>query len=98
MSLATVAIEEGPSGPRKIVFEASVKAAGRIGLAINATEEAAPLTVALFDLGAARVESSIYLPSTLAPDFVLDLISQAANGEELPSLRLDPVESQRVSL
>ena len=72
MSLATVAIEEGPpSGPRKIVFEASVKAAERIALALDAEEETAPLTVALFDLGAARVESSIYLPSTLAPDFVL---------------------------
>ncbi len=94
MSLATVAIEEAPSGPRKIVFEASVKAAERIALALDAEEETAPLTVALFDLGAARVESSIYLPSTLAPDFVLDLISQAANGEELASLRVEPVENQ----
>ena len=94
MSVATVAIEEAPSGPRKIVFEASVKAAERIALALDAEEETAPLTVALFDLGAARVESSIYLPSTLAPDFVLDLISQAANGEELASLRVEPVENQ----
>jgi ribosomal protein L11 methyltransferase len=94
MSLATVAIEEAPSVPRKIVFQVSVKAAERIALALDAEEKTAPLTVALFDLGGARVESSIYLPSTLTPDFVLDLISQAANGEELASLRVEKLEEQ----
>ena len=94
MSLATLAIEEAPSVPRKIVFEASVKAAERIALALDEEEETAPLTVALFDLGAARVESSIYLPANLPPGFVLDLISHAANGEELASLRVEKLEEQ----
>ncbi len=89
MSLATLAIEEAPGGPRRIVFEVSVKAAERIALALDEEEETAPLTVALFDLGGARVESSIYLPANLPPDFVLDLIGRAANGEELASLRVE---------
>jgi ribosomal protein L11 methyltransferase len=93
MSLATLAIEETPSA-RKIVFEVSVKAAERIALALDAEEKTAPLTVALFDLGAARVESSIYLPANLPPDFVLSLISRAANGEELASLRVESLEDQ----
>jgi ribosomal protein L11 methyltransferase len=94
MSLANLAIVEAPSVPRKIVFEVSVKAAERIALALDAEEETAPLTVALFDLGGARVESSIYLPASLAPDFVLDLINQAADGEELASLRVEKLEDQ----
>jgi ribosomal protein L11 methyltransferase len=94
VSLATVAIEEEPRVPQRIVFEASVKTAERIALALDEEEETAPLTVALFDLGVARVESSIYLPSTLSPEFVLALIGQAANGEELGSLRVEPLEEQ----
>lgn len=94
MSLATLAIEEAPGAPRRIVFEVSVKAAERIALALDEAEETAPLTVALFDLGGARVESSIYLPASLPPDFVLDLIGRAANGEELASLRVETLEEQ----
>jgi ribosomal protein L11 methyltransferase len=94
MSLANLAIEEAPGGPRRIVFEVSVKTAERIALALDAEEETAPLTVALFDLGGARVESSIYLPASLPPDFVLDLVSRAANGEELASLRVENLEEQ----
>jgi ribosomal protein L11 methyltransferase len=94
MSLAALAMEEAPDSPRRIVFEVSVKAAERIALALDEEEETAPLTVALFDLGGARVESSIYLPANLAPDFVLGLISEAANGEELASLRVESVEDQ----
>jgi ribosomal protein L11 methyltransferase len=94
MSLAALDIEEASSVPRRIVFEVSVKAAERIALALDTEEETAPLTVALFDLGGARVESSIYLPASLAPDAVLDLISQAAKGEELASLRVETLEDQ----
>lgn len=94
MNLARLAIVEAPSVPRKIVFEVSVKTAERVALALDAEEETAPLTVALFDLGGARVESSIYLPASLTPDFVLDLITRAANGEALASLRVEALEEQ----
>jgi ribosomal protein L11 methyltransferase len=80
--------------PKRIVFEVSVRTAERIALALDAEEETAPLTVALFDLGGARVESSIYLPANLPPDFVLDLISHEANGETLASLRVEKLEDE----
>jgi len=94
MSLAALAVADAPKVPRRIVFEASVKAAERIALALDAEEGTAPLTVALFDLGGARVESAIYLPANLPPDFVLDLIEHAANGEALASLRVETLEEQ----
>jgi ribosomal protein L11 methyltransferase len=94
MSLPNLAIAEVPGVPRRIVFEVSVKTAERIALALDAEEETAPLTVALFDLGGARVESAIYLPANLPPDFVLDLIEHAANGEALASLRVETLEEQ----
>ena len=79
---------------QKIIFEISVKAAERIALALDANEETAPLVVALFDLGGARVEASVYLPDTWSADGVIELIRQASNGEDPGALRIEPIEDQ----